>query len=238
MKPTFGADEAGRGPILGPMVIAVVAVDRGGAISLRRRGVDDSKSFGVGVDAVARRAELAAIVRERALAYRLRVVDVTEIDRYTYRGQLNALERKVVRELLAELGAARDSRVICDGEVLFSPLRRDYPNLRAVNGGEAVHAAVAAASILAKDVRDRQFAQIARRYASQFGPIRGGGYCNAATRCFLQAYRMHHGCLPPEARQSWGAGKLAATLGLFENEGLATSPGSPADRGERSDPAP
>lgn len=217
MKLTFGADEAGRGPILGPMVIAVVALDRGGAIALRKRGIADSKAFGAGEEAIVRRAALATLVRERARKLAVRIVEVDEIDRFTFRGQLNALERKVVRELLEELGCARDEKIICDGTVLFSGLRAFYPNLRALDRGEEAHVAVAAASIVAKDLRDRAFAEIAGRYAPEFGPLNGGGYVNAATRRFLDAYRERYGGLPPEARKSWGAEKIDPNLPLFSD---------------------
>ena len=73
---------------------------------------------------------------------------------------------------------------------------------------------MAAASIVAKDARDRAFAVIARRYAEEFGEIRGGGYLNAATRRFLEAYEERYGALPPEARRTWGGGK-DPNLSLF-----------------------
>jgi ribonuclease HII len=204
---TFGADEAGRGPILGPMVIAVVGVARGEAAALARRGISDSKTFGAGATARARRAELAGLVQDRASLWRVRVVDVEEIDAYTFRGQLNALERKVVAELLDELGARADDRIVCDGATMFGPLRERFAGLEARDRAESIHVSVAAASILAKHERDVQFAGIAARYEADFGPISGGGYLNAATRRFLDAYRAAHGGLPPEARRSWGAGK-------------------------------
>ncbi len=217
LRRTFGADEAGRGPILGPMAIAVVVLDRSAAISLRRRGVTDSKSFGFGEDARARRAELAECIRERALGHALQVIDVAEIDRHVYRGLLNALERKVVHELLQQLGACDADRIVCDGRILFSPLRKVYAQLEAVDNGEAAHVAVAAASIVAKDARDKAFAEIAKRYEPEFGPVTGGGYLNAATRKFLDAYAKKFGGLPPEARKSWGAEKIEddENLALF-----------------------
>jgi len=204
----YGVDEAGRGPILGPMAIAVVGLRRGDTISLGRRGVADSKSFGAGPEAVARRAELAAIIRERASYFAVRLVSVETIDEFTSRGRLNELERIVALELLAQLAVPGDARVICDGATMFAPLRTPYPNLEAVDRGESAHLCVAAASILAKDARDRAFSEIAQRYAPEFGPIRGGGYLNAATYRFLEDYRLRFGGLPPEARKSWSVRRL------------------------------
>lgn len=214
MTLVFGADEAGRGPILGPMTIAVVAVDNAAEQALTELGVADSKKFGSGDEARERRHALATEIKSVVPSYRLRTVEVEEIDYYTYRGQLNALERRVVLELLDALQAPRSARIICDGATMFSPLKALYPNLQAVNDGESAHVAVAAASIIAKDARDRAFSVIATRYAEEFGPVKGGGYLNAATKTFLEAYQQRYGALPPEARRSWGANK-DANLSLF-----------------------
>lgn len=199
------------------MVIAVVGLDRGASISLAKRGVCDSKGFGAGLAARQRRSELATIVKERAPCFGVRVVPVETVDSYTYRGLLNALEREVVHDLLVELGATQRDRIVCDGANMFAPLRTFFPQLEAVNRGESEHVSVAAASILAKDARDQAFEEIASRYEDEFGPLRGGGYLNAATRAFLDAYQRKHGGLPPEARKSWGAEKVStAQVGLFE----------------------
>lgn len=221
MSLVFGVDEAGRGPILGPMAIAVVGLERGASIALRRRGVADSKGFGTGAAARERRAELAEHIRARAARIRVRLVSVARVDEYTFHGRLNELEREVVLELLAELDAPRDARIICDGARMFDALREHYVNLVALDRGESAHVAVAAASIVAKDARDRAFGEIADRYAPEFGPLAGGGYLNAATYRFLDAYRARFGTLPPEARKSWGAPKLGAVqveLPLREDE--------------------
>lgn len=214
MSLVFGADEAGRGPILGPMAICVVGVDPPTEEALRELGVDDSKRFGSGAEGRARREELAEQIQQCVPACRLRLVEVEQIDHYTRRGQLNVLERHVVLELLEALGATRQSSVICDGARMFSPLRAHYPRLLAVDKGESAHVSVAAASIVAKDARDRAFGVIAQRYAEEFGELRGGGYLNAATRRFLDAYEERYGELPPEARRSWGGGK-DRNLSLF-----------------------
>lgn len=215
MSLTWGVDEAGRGPILGPMAIGVVAVDRAATRRLNTLGVADSKSFGSTADGRARRAELAAKIMEVVVKARVRLVQVEEIDHYTFRGQLNALERRVVLELLASLEADRQHRVFADGARMFSPLLAHYPRLKAVDNGESAHVSVAAASILAKHERDRAFSIIAQRYEPEFGEMRGGGYLNKATNKFLDAYRERYGGLPPEARKSWGADKRDANLSLF-----------------------
>jgi ribonuclease HII len=198
---TLGIDEAGRGPILGPLVMAAVALDAGAARAVRRAGVADSKAFGSGKDAVHRRRELAALIRARAPYVGLAVIDVDEIDHRVLRGELNALERERAVVLIA--GGPCCARIIADGATMFAPLRAQYPNLRAFDRGESRHVAVAAASIIAKDERDRRFALIAARYRDDFGDLAGGGYLNPPTRAFLDAYRRRNGCLPPEARHTW-----------------------------------
>jgi ribonuclease HII len=197
----LGIDEAGRGPVLGPLVVAAVALRPQRAAALRRYGVRDSKAFGAGPEARARRAELAGRVRRLAEGVVVEVLDHAEIDVYTSRGLLNELERRAARSLIAR--SPRASRIVADGVQVFGPLRGDYAHLEAFDGGESAHVAVAAASIVAKDLRDTLFAAIAARYAEEFGELRGGGYVNAGTAEFLRRYHERYCCLPPETRRSW-----------------------------------
>jgi ribonuclease HII len=197
----LGIDEAGRGPVLGPLVVAAVALRPPRAAALTRRGVCDSKAFGAGPGAVARRAELAAHVTRLADSVGIEVIEHTEVDRFTSQGRLNELERTAARTLIAL--APPVGRIVADGVHVFGPLRREFPHLRAVNDGESAHVAVAAASIVAKDHRDRLFAAITERYREEFGEVRGGGYVNAATADFIRRYHQRYGCFPPETRRSW-----------------------------------
>src|SRR5690606_16040398 len=159
----------------------------------------------------AQRAEMAARVLELARFCAVRVIDVAVIDRRVQRGELNVLEREVACELIDRAPAV--DRIVTDGKVLFGPLCGMYPHLEAWNRGEERHAAVAAASVLAKVRRDEIFGRIAARYQPLFGPIDGGGYVNARTRAFLVAYARRFGRLPPEARRSWPHLYLADVLG-------------------------
>jgi len=198
---TLGIDEAGRGPAIGPMVLAAVALDTAAARALTRAGLRDSKSYGAGAAARARRAALADEVRARARFVEVEVVEVAVIDDRVARGELNVLEREVAARLCAAAPACH--RIIADGRRLFAALAARIERFECHDDGESRHASVAAASVVAKVRRDALFERIAARYAPDFGEITGGGYVNAATRRFLRAYVERHGRLPPEARRSW-----------------------------------
>jgi ribonuclease HII len=208
---TLGIDEAGRGPAIGPMVMAAVTLDTKAARKLTRAGLADSKSYGAGPAARTVRAELAARVRDVAIFATVEVVDVPEIDERVNRGELNVLEREVAARMI-DRAPARD-RIIADGARMFRPLALRYPELEAFDEGESRHASVAAASVLAKTLRDQLFEQIAARYTAEFGEITGGGYCNDATRKFLRAYAERYDDLPVEARRSWPYPYLRDLLG-------------------------
>jgi ribonuclease HII len=198
----LGIDEAGRGPILGPMVMACVALRPRKASGLTRAGVTDSKKF-TGPDAHAARTELLPRILDAADHVAVVIVDVAEIDRRCRDNGLNRLEQERAELFIRRAPPCR--RIVCDGERLFAPLRVRWPHLEALDNGESQHAAVAAASIVAKVRRDELWAKISRRYAPEFGELvtRGGGYTNAATHAFLRAYIRRYRVLPPEARRSW-----------------------------------
>lgn len=197
----LGIDEAGRGPGIGPMVLAAVALDERAASLLAEAGIRDSKVFGSSAAGRQTRARLADLVRDVAAWSATEVCEVPEIDAHVARGALNELERKRARALIRRAPAC--GRIIADGRALFSPLAAEFPGLEARDRAESAHPAVAAASVCAKALRDQLFAEIAARYRAEFGELRGGGYVNAATSAFVADYVHRRGCLPPEARQSW-----------------------------------
>jgi ribonuclease HII len=133
-----GVDEAGRGPLAGPLVVAAVILSPRRAIA----GIGDSKAL-----SAAQREDCYARIVERALAWHAVVVEVAEIDR------LNILQATLagMARALAGLVPGADQALI-DGNRLPRDLALPA---RAIVGGDASEACIGAASIVAKVTRDR-----------------------------------------------------------------------------------
>ncbi|MFT3695290.1 MAG: hypothetical protein QM831_19310 [Kofleriaceae bacterium] len=198
---TLGIDEAGRGPSVGPMVMAAVALDSKAAAALTRKGLRDSKAYGAGEDAHLLRSELAAEVRARAQFVVVIEISHLEIDERVARNELNVLEREVAIKMIEQAPAC--DKIIADGKRMFGPLAARYEQFVSMDHAEDHHAAVAAASVCAKVVRDERFNAIRARYEPELGPITGGGYSNEHTRRWIRSYCERYGKLPDEARRSW-----------------------------------
>jgi len=219
-KTTLGIDEAGRGPSIGPMVMAAVALDSKAAAALSRKGLCDSKTYGAGEDAHAIRCELAAEVRIRATFVAVIEVEHFEIDERVLRNELNVLERELATKLITQ--APSVDRIIADGKRMFAPLGARFSNFESHDRGESRHASVAAASVVAKVRRDERFHQIRQRYEIEFGPISGGGYGNAGTRAWVRKYVEKYKKLPDEARLSWPHIYVEDLIGCTRPQGPQT----------------
>ena len=222
---TLGIDEAGRGPAIGPMVMAAVALDSRTAAVLTRAGLCDSKTYGAGEDAHAIRRELDAMIRARAKFVTTIEVDHAQIDERVSRGELNVLERELAAQMIEQAHAELDlsiDKIIADGKRMFAPLCARFERFESHDRAEEKHAAVAAASVVAKVIRDDRFNQIKQQYEVELGPIMGGGYANAATRRWLRAYVERHGKLPAEARRSWPYPYVIDLIGDVQLKGPQT----------------
>jgi ribonuclease HII len=154
-----GVDEAGRGPLAGPVVVAAVILDAARPI----RGLNDSKQL-----TEARRETLYARIVERALAWTVIFVEREEIDRINiFQATMQGMARSVLG-----LGTP-PGYVLVDGNHL--PKSLPCP-ARAVVGGDASEPAISAASILAKVSRDRHMVALDSRYPG-YGFARHKGYC-------------------------------------------------------------
>ena len=159
---TLGIDEAGRGPAVGPMVMAAVALDSRDAAALTRKGLRDSKAYGAGDDAHQLRTELAAEIRKRAKFVMTIEIEHSEIDDRVSRNELNVLERETAIKMISH--APECDKIIADGKRMFSALCLRYRQFISVDHAEDHHAAVAAASVVAKVIRDDRFNAIRARY--------------------------------------------------------------------------
>lgn len=133
-----GVDEAGRGPLAGPLAVAAVILDPARPIA----GLNDSKKL-----SEAKREALYPQIIERALAWCVVLIEVEEIDRLNI---FQATMTGMSRALAGLTPAAHDALI--DG----NKLPKDLPcRGRAIVGGDALEPAISAASILAKVSRDR-----------------------------------------------------------------------------------
>jgi len=191
-----GVDEAGRGPLAGPVVAAAVILDPARPIE----GLADSKALAPEV-----RTRLALEVRERALAWSVALASPAEID------TLNILQATLLamRRALAALSVAPD-HVEIDGN---RPPRLDglvwaqaapAPTLETVVRGDASRPAISAASILAKTVRDTLMEQLDTRHPG-YGFAVHKGYPTAAHLAALRAQGIS-----PVHRRSFGPVRLLA----------------------------
>lgn len=132
-----GCDEAGRGPLAGPVVAAAVILAPGTEIS----GLDDSKKL-----SARRREELFCEITEKAVAYSVALASVYEIEKYNIlNSALLAMDRAV------QTLCVSPSLALVDGNTV----RGLSIPARAVVGGDGICPSVAAASVLAKVTRDR-----------------------------------------------------------------------------------
>ena len=175
-----GVDEAGRGPLAGPVVAAAVILDPTSPIV----GHNDSKKL-----TAKRREALAAEIRAKALAWFVAEASVEEIDRINIlQASMLAMQRAVAGLMI------RPERALIDGNrcpVLPCPSE-------AIIGGDGKVASIAAASILAKTVRDAGMLELHRCYP-QYGFDRHMGYPTAA---HVEALREHG--VSPIHRRSYG----------------------------------
>lgn len=140
-----GVDEAGRGPLAGPVVAAAVVLGDN-----KIAGLDDSKKL-----SPARREELAATIREECLAYAHGVASVEEIDRYNIRqATMFAMQRAVSGIVICP------DLVMVDGD--FVP-DLPYP-AQSLVGGDGIQPEIMAASILAKTMRDGMMKELCKKH--------------------------------------------------------------------------
>lgn len=172
----IGVDEAGRGPLAGPVVAAAVVLCKP-----RPAGLDDSKKL-----SRERRAALEGTIKRRC-RWAVGVVDVAEIDRLNIFGATMLAMTLAVEALCAQLDGHPDE-VLIDGNLTPAGRRPEWRwNARPIVGGDAIEPCISAASIIAKEHRDRLMREYALAHP-HYGWETNAGY---GTPQHLVALRQH-----------------------------------------------
>lgn len=195
-----GIDEAGRGPVLGPLVIAALAIKEDELKKLEWLGVKDSKLLSSEV-----REELFDQIREAVTDFRVEVIEPDAIDLSLKEEgtNLNWLEADTAARMISEL--APDKAIIdCPSpntkayrEYIIKKLTIDPPEILAEHKADVRYLIVSAASIVAKVIRDRQIEHLQREIGIDFG---SGYLTDPKTQEFLKKHYLTYSHL---FRRQW-----------------------------------
>jgi ribonuclease HII len=196
-----GIDEAGRGPVLGPMVICGVCFNNSKLNMLSEIGVKDSKKL-----SKKRRSELAKIIKDNCISYKTIIVDAQEIDaREEKRITLNKLEEikmaKIINELqpdviyidAADVNEERFKKSI-QKQLIYSPKK-----IISKHKADDLFPIVSASSIIAKDLRDNIIEDLKKKY----GDLGSGYPSDIRSTEFLRNWIKTKKSVPHFARKSW-----------------------------------
>ena len=194
-----GVDEAGRGSILGPLVVAGISVRRSRLDRLKEMGVRDSKLL-----TPQARARLADEIKRVADRYHVHTIDITEIDSNVLLKGLNRLEAKAMAHVITHIKADEVFVDCCDTnpdryrDHIASHLEKS-PRIHSMHHADRINVAVSAASILAKVARDSEIQKLRKKHHNI-----GSGYpSDEKTMLFIRNWVARKKCAPVFARKSW-----------------------------------
>ena len=217
----LGIDDAGRGPVIGPMVLARCLIDAKVEKELKKIGVKDSKKL-----TQKRREVLAEKIKELAETFEIVLAFPEEIDGKNHDGiNLNALEAIKMAQVINKINKGYNKiKVVIDCPSVSIEKWKDFlktkienlSNLEVVceHKADVNYVAVSAASILAKCVREIEMDKLKEKYGDEIG----SGYCSdPATKRFLEKHSRTHkddGIF----RKTWGTWKRVCST--FEQKKL------------------
>jgi len=202
-----GVDDAGRGPIIGPLVIAGVLLDEKKLDKLKALGVKDSKLL-----SPKRREHLAIEIKRIAIGYCTKSLSPERIDKVVETGRklhrLNRLEADVMAQIIETLRP--DVAYVDASDVLADRFKAHIIQKLAFqveivseHKADATYPIVSAASIIAKVERDRAIQELGDKYGDM-----GSGYVtDPKTIAFLERWLTTHSSYPRFVRKSWKPAK-------------------------------
>jgi len=198
-----GVDDAGRGPVIGPLVVAGIAVEERKIDGLRMLGVKDSKML-LATARTRMSKEIPGLVDD----YHVVEIAAAELDRIVNRApkfqRLNLLEAKAMAEIIEKLKP--DVAYVDSSDTRTERFKNNIldclsfaPRIVSEHKADINYPVVSAASIIAKVHRDGRIDEIRQEY----GEV-GSGYAHDPITCrFLRDYYREHGDFPPVVRRSW-----------------------------------
>lgn len=212
---TLGIDDAGRGPVIGPMVLAGCMLTPEVEKEFKKLGVKDSKQL-----TQKRREYLSNIIKEKAETFEIVLIFPSEIDGQNYEGvNLNDVEAIKSAEIINKINKGMNKiKVVVDCPSPNIGKWRDFlmtkinnlSNLEVVceHKADVNHVAVSAASILAKTTREIEMSKLKEKYGTEIG----SGYSSDPSTCrFLEKNALHYkedGIF----RQTWSTWKKACAI--------------------------
>lgn len=199
MKLIAGIDDAGRGPVIGPMVLAGVSIEQNKLKLLEKRGVKDSKLIPPTI-----REDLSKEIKKIVESYKIIIIPPKDIDKELNSpdSNLNKLEGTKIAEIINDL-EADESVVDCPSTnaKAFSSFLKEKIKVKTKliceHKADLNHVIVGAASILAKVTRDKEIEKIKKKINIQFGT----GYpSDPRTKEFLRRYYNQY---PEIFRKTW-----------------------------------
>ena len=202
-KPSIicGIDEAGRGPVIGPLILCGVCFEESQLTFLKKIGVRDSKKL-----SPKRRKELAKTIKDKCFSFEIIKVSAKEIDkRETDRITLNRLEELKMVDIINKLkpDVIYIDAVDVNEERFGKSIERslDYSPNKIISKHRAddTFPIVSAASIIAKDTRD----DVIDKFKQKYGDIGSGYPSDKRTTDFLRNWVKKNKSFPPFVRISW-----------------------------------
>ncbi|HLC92394.1 MAG TPA: ribonuclease HII [archaeon] len=205
-----GIDEAGRGPCIGPLVMAIAVVKKEDEEKLVELGVKDSKML-----SVKERERQFPKIKEMLVESHTSHITAEEIDALMKRKSLNEIEAMHAGKLINSLKSRPDVIYIDSPDVVMAEFGKriekyvSFPvKIVSEHKADVNYPVVSAASVLAKVERDAEIKKI----SEEFGEVGSGYPHDEQTIRFLKNYLLHHSELPKIVRHSW------QTISSLKNE--------------------
>ena len=193
-----GVDEAGKGPVVGPLVVAAVAVNN--AKDIANLGIKDSKQL-----TKSKRKELANLIKEK-FNFAVEVIEPRIVDEYRRKNKLNELNREAFERLISKLDpnvayvdAADVNENRFGSQIKASLTNKKDTDVISMHKADAKIEVVAAASIIAKETRENEIEKL----KDKIGDFGSGYPSDERTIKFLKSFYADNGKWPTGTRESW-----------------------------------